>query len=45
MSLSDEERQTLVRMELQKAHDAYEDIGVLQQAGRWSGAANRLYYN
>ncbi|MBO4215743.1 MAG: HEPN domain-containing protein, partial [Bacteroidaceae bacterium] len=44
MSLSDEERQTLVRMELQKAHDAYEDIGILQQAGRWSGAANRLYY-
>lgn len=25
MSLSDEERQTLVHMELQKAHDAYED--------------------
>ena len=44
MSLSDEERQTLVRMELQKAREAYEDIGILQQAGRWSGAANRLYY-
>ena len=26
MSLSDEERQTLVRMELQKAREAYEDI-------------------
>ena len=45
MSLSDEERQTLVRMELQKAREAYEDIGILQQAGRWSGAANRLYYS
>ncbi len=33
MSLSDEERQTLVRMELQKAREAYEDIGILQQAG------------
>lgn len=44
MSLSNEERQTLESLELQKAHDAYEDLVVLKQAGRWSGAANRLYY-
>lgn len=44
MSLSDEERKTLVSLKLQKAHDAYEDLVVLRQAGRWSGAANRLYY-
>lgn len=45
MSLSEEERKTLVTLELQKAYDAYEDIGILRQAGRWSGAANRLYYS
>ena len=44
MSLSNEERQTLESLELQKAHDAYEDLVVLKQAGRWGGAANRLYY-
>jgi len=45
MSLTNEERNTLVQMELRKAHEAYRDIEVLTQAGRWNGAANRLYYS
>lgn len=45
MSLSDEERNILVQLELKKAHEAYEDIEILKQSGRWNGAANRLYYS
>lgn len=44
MSLTDEERKTLVALELKKARDTYEEIGILTAANRWSGAANRLYY-
>ena len=44
MSLTNEERKTLVELELKKARDTYEDIGILMDASRWSGAANRLYY-
>ncbi len=44
MSLSNEERKTLVSLELKKARETYEEIGVLVAANRWSGAANRLYY-
>ena len=44
MSLTNEERQTLVALELKKARDTYEEIGILTAANRWSGAANRLYY-
>ncbi|MBO4905732.1 MAG: HEPN domain-containing protein [Bacteroidaceae bacterium] len=44
MSLNDIERHTLVQLELDKAHEAFEDIEVLASAGRWSGAANRMYY-
>ena len=44
MSLSNEERNTLVNLELKKAHDTFEEIGILTNANRWSGAANRLYY-
>ena len=45
MSLSNEERNTLVNLELKKAHEAYEDIEILMASERWSGAANRLYYS
>ena len=45
MSLNNEERQILVQRELQKAHEAYEDIEILKARGRWNGAANRLYYS
>ena len=45
MSLNDEERQTLVTLELEKADQTFEEIEILAKAGRWSGAANRLYYS
>ncbi len=44
MSLTQEERKTLVTLEMKKACETYEEIGVLIAAKRWSGAANRLYY-
>lgn len=44
MSLTNEERNTLVALELKKARETYEEIGILTAANRWSGAANRLYY-
>ena len=44
MSLTNEERKTLVALELKKARETYEEIGILTVANRWSGAANRLYY-
>ena len=44
MSLSNEERNTLVALELKKAREAYEDIGILMAANRLNGAANRMYY-
>ena len=42
MSLTNEERQILVQRELEKAHEAYEDIEILKARGRWNGAANRF---
>lgn len=45
MSLSNEDRHTLVRLELEKAHETFEEIDILRKAGRWSGAANRVYYS
>ncbi len=45
MSMTDEERSTLVRLELEKAHDTFEEIEILRQAGKWNGAANRVYYS
>lgn len=44
MSLSNEERRIIVGLEMQKARDTFEEIGILTAANRWSGAANRLYY-
>ena len=44
MSLTNEERKTLVALELKKSRETYEEIGLLTAANRWSGAANRLYY-
>ena len=45
MSMTDEERATLVTLELKKAHETFEEIGILTAANKWSGAANRLYYS
>lgn len=44
MSLTNEERQTIVQRELKKANETFEEIGILSAANRWSGAANRLYF-
>ena len=44
MSLSNEERATLVALELKKARETYEDINILIGANRLNGAANRMYY-
>lgn len=44
MSLTNDERATLVTLELKKAHETFEEIGILTAANKWSGAANRLYY-
>lgn len=44
MSLTNDERTTLVTLELKKALETYEEIEVLVCANKWSGAANRLYY-
>ena len=45
MSMTDEERATLVTLELKKTHETFEEIGILTAANKWSGAANRLYYS
>jgi uncharacterized protein (UPF0332 family) len=44
MSLTHEERSTIVELELKKATETFEEIVILQAANRWNGAANRLYY-
>ena len=44
MSLSDEERDIVVRIEIEKARRAYEEALVLLENEFWSGAAGRLYY-
>ena len=44
MSLSNDERNTLVTLQLKKAHETFEEIAILADACKWSGAANRLYY-
>ncbi len=44
MSLSDNERQTIVRMEIEKAHKTFEDMEFCAHKQRWEAAANRLYY-
>ena len=44
MSLSDNDRQTVVRLQLEKAQSNMTQIPLLQQAGYWDTIANRLYY-
>jgi len=44
MSLTDEERTTLVVLEMEKAEKTFSEIEILVNAGLWSTAANRLYY-
>lgn len=44
MSLTNDERTTLVTLEPKKARETFEEITILTTANKWSGAANRLYY-
>lgn len=44
MSLTDEERSTLVRYEMEKARNTLCEVETLIENDLWNGAANRLYY-
>ena len=44
MSLSKEERSTLVKLYLSKAWQTYNDAKIAADAQSWSMASNRLYY-
>ena len=44
MSLSNEERNVLVALELKKARETNDEIEILVTANRLNGAANRMYY-
>ncbi len=44
MSLNDEERKTVVRLQMEKAHNNFNQIELLSKAGYWDNVANRLYY-
>ena len=44
MSLTDEERCTLVRYEMEKARNTLCEVETLIENDLWNGAANRLYY-
>lgn len=44
MSLSEQERSTLVQLYLNRAKSTYEDAEIAANSKKWSMAANRLYY-
>ena len=44
MRLSEEERDTIVKIRLQQANETYSEISILIENNLWSFAANRLYY-
>ena len=44
MSLGNDERNKIVALEMKKARQTYEEIGILIAANRLNGAANRMYY-
>ncbi len=45
MSLTIEERKVIVKLEMEKARDTFEDMAILIAANRWNGAASRMYYS
>ena len=45
MSLNDEERQAVVRLQIEKAHAIFDQIPLLCEAGYWDNVVNRLYYS
>lgn len=44
MSLSDEERLLIVKLEIEKAYRIYNQALIMQESAQWDGMANRLYY-
>lgn len=44
MSLSKEEREIIVNLEIEKAGKTFQQIETLRDAGYWDTIANRLYY-
>lgn len=44
MSLSDEERLLIVKLEIEKAYRLYGQALIMQASEQWDGMANRLYY-
>lgn len=44
MNLSDNERSTIVRMELDKAYKTFADMEFCAKEQKWEAATNRLYY-
>ncbi len=44
MSLSDEERDAIVLLKIQKANETYRQAEGIAQLGYWNAVANRLYY-
>ena len=44
MSLSDEERMTMVQLEMERAKRTFQEVEILKEAGLWYGVSNRLYY-
>lgn len=44
MSLSEQERQTIVSMEMEKARRTFSDMEFCANEQKWEAAANRLYY-
>ena len=44
MELSDNERETIVRMEIEKARKTFADMEFCAKEQKWEAAANRLYY-
>lgn len=45
MSLNEEERRAVVRLQMEKAHRIFAQTDLLREAGYWDNIANRLYYS
>ena len=44
MSLTDEERKTMVQLEMERAKKTLKEVEILKSAELWNGVSNRLYY-
>jgi hypothetical protein len=44
MSLSEEERRTIVQLEMERARRTLKEVETLREAELWNGVCNRLYY-